>query len=82
MATGRLGRFAGAALWRARGPIALDTDSAVIAGPYHRDRAGILDSYEIFAGKNRQAVLHRRSIAYLMTCRAAPDWEFYRKQGD
>ena len=65
-----------------QGPAVLAyTGDAVIAGPYHRGRAGILDSYEIFAGKNPQALLQKRGIAYLMTCRAAPDWEFYRQPG-
>ncbi len=56
------------------------TGHSAIAGPYHRDSAGILDSYEIFAGKNPRAVLDRRGIDYVMTCRAAPDWSFYRSQ--
>jgi hypothetical protein len=57
------------------------TQHSAIAGPYHRDSAGILDTYEIFAGKNPLAVLRRRGIDYVMTCRAAPDWNFYRAQG-
>jgi len=57
------------------------TRNSVIAGPYHRDAAGILDTYEIFTGKDPRAVLNRRGIDYLMTCRAAPDWEFYRAGG-
>ncbi len=57
------------------------TANSVIAGPYHRNAAGILDTYEIFAGKDGRAVLKRRGIDYLMTCRAAPDWDFYRAKG-
>jgi len=57
------------------------TKDAAIAGPYHRDGAGILDTYEIFAGRDPHAVLQRRGIRYLMTCRAAPDWDFYREKG-
>jgi hypothetical protein len=57
------------------------TPHSAIAGPYHRDAAGILDSYEIFAGKNSRAVLDRRGITYVMTCRGAPDWDFYRAKG-
>lgn len=57
------------------------TPHSAVAGPYHRDAAGILDSYEIFAGKNPRAVLERRRIDYVMACRGAPDWEFYRQQG-
>ncbi len=57
------------------------TPDSAIAGPYHRDAAGILDSYAIFAGANPRAVLARRGIAYVMTCRAAPDWDFYKARG-
>ena len=32
-------------------------------------------------GANPRAVLRKRGIDYLMTCRAAPDWDFYRAQG-
>lgn len=65
-----------------QGPAVLAyTGKSVIAGPYHRNAAGILDSYEIFAGKNPRAVLQRRGIDYLMTCRASPDWNFYRAKG-
>ena len=57
------------------------TGNAVIAGPYHRGSAAILDSYAIFAGADPRAVLQKRGINYLMTCRAAPDWNFYRDHG-
>lgn len=57
------------------------TGNSVIAGPYHRDGTGVLDTYEIFAGKNPRAVLARRGIDYVMTCRASPDWDFYRAKG-
>ena len=56
------------------------TPHSAIAGPYHRDAAGILDTYKIFAGKNPRAVLGGRGINYVMTCRGAPDWDFYRAQ--
>lgn len=62
------------------GILAYSGDS-VIAGPYHRDAAGILDSYAIFTGPGPRAILKRRGIDYLMTCRAAPDWDFYRARG-
>jgi hypothetical protein len=55
-------------------------DSA-IAGPYHRDGAGIIDTDAIFAGPDPRAVLNARGIDYLMTCTAAPDWRFYRARG-
>lgn len=57
------------------------TSHSAVAGPYHRDAAGILDSYEIFAGKSPRTVLDRRGITYVVTCRGAPDWDFYRSQG-
>lgn len=62
------------------GILAYSGDS-VIAGPYHRDAAGILDSYAIFTGPGPRAILKHRGIDYLMTCRAAPDWGFYRARG-
>lgn len=57
------------------------TKHSAIAGPYHRDVAGILDTYEIFAGRDPHGVLKKRGITYLMTCRAAPDWDFYGEKG-
>ena len=65
-----------------QGPAVLAyTADAVIAGPYHRDGAGILDSYAIFTGPDPRNVLQKRGIGYLMTCRAAPDWAFYSARG-
>lgn len=65
-----------------QGPAVLAyTHDAVVAGPYHRDSAGILDTYRIFAGPDPRAVLKARGIDYVMTCRAAPDWDFYRPHG-
>jgi hypothetical protein len=62
-----------------QGPAVLAyTPHSVVAGPYHRDAAGILDTYEIFAGRDPRAVLTKRGITYVMTCGAAPDWDFYR----
>lgn len=63
-----------------QGPaVLLHTPDSVIAGPYHRDADGIEDMYAIFTGTDAQAhaILKRRGIAYLMTCRAAPDWTYY-----
>ncbi len=57
------------------------TNHAAIAGPYHRNQAGILDTYDIFTGTDAPAILKRRGIDYVMTCRAAPDWKFYRQRG-
>ncbi len=65
-----------------QGPAVLAySKDSVIAGPYHRDAAGILDSYEIFAGKKPLAILKKRGIDYLVVCRSAPDWDFYRSRG-
>jgi hypothetical protein len=57
------------------------TGDSAIAGPYHRDAAGILDTYDLFTGPNPRAILAKRGIDYLMTCRAAPDWDFYAARG-
>ncbi len=65
-----------------QGPgILAHTKNSTIAGPYHRNQSGILDIYDIFTGPNAQAILKQRGINYVMTCRAAPDWEFYRARG-
>ena len=57
------------------------TKHSAIAGPYHRDAAGILDTYDLFTAANPRAILQKRGINYLMTCRAAPDWDFYAARG-
>jgi hypothetical protein len=57
------------------------TKDSAIAGPYHRDAAGILDTYDLFTGPNPRSILQKRGIEYLMTCRAAPDWDFYAARG-
>ncbi|MES2472608.1 MAG: hypothetical protein V4601_07185, partial [Pseudomonadota bacterium] len=44
------------------------TNHAAIAGPYHRNQAGILDTYDIFTGTDAPAILKRRGIDYVMTC--------------
>jgi hypothetical protein len=54
---------------------------SVLAGPYHRDAAGILDTYAIFTQVDSRHILRARGIAYLMTCSASPDWDFYRAKG-
>lgn len=65
-----------------QGPAVLAyTRHAAIAGPYHRNASGILDSYAIFAGGDPRAVLKARGIDYVMTCSASPDWDFYRAKG-
>jgi hypothetical protein len=66
-----------------QGPAILlySTDSA-IAGPYHRDAKGIEDTFAIFTGSPdaARAILKQRRIAYVMACRAAPDWKYYIDQ--
>src|SRR5579885_345359 len=65
-----------------QGPAVLaGTRNSVVAGPYHRNAAGILDDDTLFAGNPRAAaaVLRRRGIDYVMVCRAAHDWTFYRR---
>jgi hypothetical protein len=65
-----------------QGPAVLAyTDHAAIAGPYHRNASGILESYAIFTGKNPRALLTARGIDYVMTCSGSPDWDFYRTRG-
>ncbi|HEX3808542.1 MAG TPA: hypothetical protein VHW02_02485 [Rhizomicrobium sp.] len=63
------------------GVLAYTADSA-IAGPYHRDASGILDTYTLFTGTPRsaQAILRGRGIDYVMICRASDDWKFYLKK--
>jgi hypothetical protein len=57
------------------------TRDAAIAGPYHRDAAGILDTYAIFTGSDPRRILKARGISYVMTCAASPDWDVYRAKG-
>lgn len=59
------------------------TKDSVIAGPYHRDVAGILDTYRIFTLPQDQAraLLKARGMSYVMVCTAAPDWGFYQAHG-
>jgi hypothetical protein len=67
-----------------QGPAVLAyTKDAAIAGPYHRDAEGILDTYAIFTGdaEAAKAVLERRRINYLMVCTASRDWNYYLAQG-
>jgi hypothetical protein len=64
-----------------QGPYILaDTHHSAVAGPYHRDADGILDTYAAFTGTPAQsaAVMKRRGIDYVVFCRPAPDFAFYR----
>jgi len=67
-----------------QGPaILMDTRHSVVAGPYHRDGAGIIDTYRIFTGSPAHAasVLKQRGIDYVVTCPSSPDYRFYLKNG-
>jgi hypothetical protein len=52
------------------------THHATLAGPYHRNSAGILDTYAVFAGSaaEQRAVLKQRRIDYVILCSPAPDY--------
>lgn len=51
------------------------THHSALAGPYHRNSAGILDSYAILAGSatEQRAVLKLRGVDYVVLCEPAPD---------
>lgn len=46
------------------------SDLSVLAAPYHRGQAGILDTYEIFSSppERARAVLDRRGVDYVLFC--------------
>jgi hypothetical protein len=59
------------------GPMILAyTRHATLAGPYHRNAAGILYTYAIFAGSaaEQRAVLKRRGMDYVALCSPEPDY--------
>jgi hypothetical protein len=65
-----------------QGPyILLYTQHSAVGGPYHRDAAGILDTYAAFTGTAAQsaAIIARRGIDYVAICKPAPDYAFYRE---
>jgi len=60
------------------GPMVLAyTPHDTMAGPYHRNAAGILDTYGIFAGSaaEQRATLKRRAVNYVVICSPAPDYK-------
>jgi hypothetical protein len=64
-----------------QGPyILIYTKDSVVAGPYHRDASGILDTYDVFtaAPAKSEAILAQRGIDYVTVCKPAPDYAFYR----
>jgi hypothetical protein len=58
------------------------TRHAVVAGPYHRDVVGILDTNTIFAGPPAEAarVISRRKIDYVAVCSVSPDYPLYLEE--
>lgn len=58
------------------------THHATIAGPYHRDAAGILDTDAVFAGTPAAArrILTARHVGYVVACPSSPDAAFYMHQ--
>jgi hypothetical protein len=64
-----------------QGPsILIYTHHAAVGGDYHRDVSGILDTYGAFTGSvsRSAAIIASRGIDYVMICRTAPDYRFYR----
>lgn len=63
--------------------ILMDTSHSLLAGPYHRDGMGIIDTYRIFTDRpdSAAAVLKRREVDYVVACPASPDYRFYREKG-
>jgi hypothetical protein len=56
------------------------THHSAVGGAYHRNVAGILDSYAAFTGTPEEsaAIIARRGIDYIAICKPAPDYSFYR----
>lgn len=58
------------------------TKHSVVSGPYHRNRAGILDSFDFFISGDRR-ILDKRGVAYVLACpgdvAAEPDAVFMAK---
>lgn len=53
----------------------LETPHAVVAAPYHRNEAGILDAFRFFNGElgEARAIAAARGIDYVVTCPALPE---------
>ena len=56
------------------------THHSAVGGAYHRNAAGILDTYAAFTQPPTEsaAIIARRRIDYVAICKPAPDYEFYR----
>jgi hypothetical protein len=59
------------------------TRHSTLAGPYHRNSAGILDTYAAFTGTPADAarIVAARKVDYVMVCPSAPDFAYYNRQG-
>lgn len=59
------------------------TEHSVMAGPYHRDASGILDTYKAFTGAPELAhvIVEARGIDYVVVCPPARDFARYREEG-
>lgn len=59
------------------------TRHAAVSGPYHRNAAGILDTYAAFTGTPDDAarIVAARQINYVVFCTSAPDAAYYRQPG-
>jgi hypothetical protein len=65
------------------GPMILaSTHHSTLAGPYHRNAAGILDAFAIFAGSavEQRATLRRRSVDYVAICTPEPDYKHWGRK--
>ncbi len=55
--------------------VLLETPHSVVAAPYHRNEAGILDTFRFFNGAldEANAIADARGIDYVVTCPALPE---------
>jgi hypothetical protein len=55
--------------------VLLETPHSVVAAPYHRNEAGILDTFRFFNGslEDAQAIASARGIDFVVTCPALPE---------
>jgi hypothetical protein len=59
------------------------TKHSVVAGPYHRNAIGILDTYAVFTGTPDEArrIVERRGIDYVVVCPPELDYARYFQAG-
>ncbi len=55
----------------------LETPHAVVAAPYHRNEAGVLDAFRFFAGPAEEArnIARERGLGLIVTCPAMPEMQ-------